>query len=258
MSIHPMAIVADGAQLHPSVEVGPFTIVENGAIIGEGTVIGSGVHIHGYTTIGTHNEISDNAILGALPQSIGFESDTESFLLIGNHNVLKENVNISRSEVSGGTTRLGNNNYIMCNVHLGHDCNLADNIIIASSSALGGHVKVDDRAFISGVVSIHQFCRIGSLAMVAASSRIVKDIPPFATVDGNPASLVGNNVVGLRRSGYNAAQRADIKRCYKTLFRSGLNTTQALEKLKSAEQSDEVKLIITFFEQSQRGVTAHR
>ncbi len=258
MSIHPLAIVAADAQVHPSVEVGPFSIIDTGAVIGEGCVIGSGAHVHSFTTIGTHNEIGDNVILGALPQSIGFDPETESFLIIGNHNVFKENVNISRSEVAGGATRLGNNNYLMCNVHLGHDCHFGDNIIIAPGTAIGGHVKVDDRAFISGVVSIHQFCRIGSLAMVAASSRIVKDIPPFATVDGNPATLIGNNIVGLRRAGYDAAQRADIKRCYKTLFRSALNTTQALNKLKNDNPSDEVKLIISFFEQSKRGVTAHR
>lgn len=258
MTIHAMAIVADGAQLHPTVEVGPFTIIDEGAVIGEGTVIGSGVRIHGHTRIGAHNRIFDNAVLGALPQDIGFDPATESYLTIGDHNVLREGVNISRAKVAGASTRLGDHNFFMCNVHLGHDCDFGSHIIIAPGTVVGGHVAVADRAFISGVVAVHQFCRIGQLAMIAGGTKVVKDIPPFAMADGNPATLIGNNVVGLRRNGYDAAQRKAIKECYRTLFQSGLNTSQALERLKAEEQGSEVTAIIDFVEQSQRGVTAHR
>jgi len=258
MAIHPMAIVADGAQLHPSVEVGPFTIIDAGAQVGEGTVIGSNVRIHGHTRIGAHNKVFDNAVLGALPQDIGFDPATESFLTIGDHNVLREGVNISRAKVAGASTRLGDRNFFMCNVHLGHDCDFGNNIIIAPGTVVGGHVEVADRAFISGVVAVHQFCRIGPLAMVAGGTKVVKDIPPFAMADGNPATLIGNNVVGLRRNGYDSKQRAAIKHCYKTLFHSGRNTSQALEQLKGEELGPEVALILAFFEQSQRGVTSHR
>jgi UDP-N-acetylglucosamine acyltransferase len=258
MTIHAMAIVAAGAQLHSTVEVGPFSIVDAGAVIGEGTVIGSGVRIHGGCRIGAHNRIFDNAVLGALPQDTGFNPATESFLTIGDHNVLREGVNISRAKVAGATTRLGDRNFFMCNVHLGHDCDFGSHIIIAPGTVVGGHVTVANRAFLSGLVAVHQFCRIGELAMVAGGTKVVKDIPPFAMADGNPATLIGNNVVGLRRNGYDAAQRAAIKRAYKIFFFSGLNTTQALAQLTGEEHGPEVSALITFFEQSQRGVTAHR
>ncbi len=258
MTIHATAIVADGAQLHPSVEVGPFTIIDDGAVIGEGTVIGSGVRIHSGCRIGAHNRIFDNAVLGALPQDLGFDPATETFLTIGDNNVLREGVNISRATKEGESTRLGDNCFFMCNVHLGHDCDFGSNIIIAPGAVIGGHVAVADRAFISGVVAVHQFCRIGELAMIAGGTKVVKDIPPFAMADGNPATLIGNNVVGLRRNGYDAKQRAAIKNSYKTLFKSGLNTSQALAQLKHEAHGSEVAAIIDFFEQSKRGVTAHR
>lgn len=258
MTIHAMAIVADGAQLHPSVEVGPFSIIDAGAVIGEGTVIGSNVRIHGHCRIGTHNQIFDNAVLGALPQDTGFNPATESYLTIGDHNVLREGVNISRAKMEGASTRLGDHNFFMCNVHLGHDCEFGSHIIIAPGSVIGGHVAVADRAFISGVVAVHQFCRIGRLAMVAGGTKVVKDIPPFAMADGNPATLIGNNVVGLRRNGFDGVQRKAIKLAYKILFHSGMNTNQALAHLKGGEHGEAVAELIAFFEQSERGVTAHR
>ena len=258
MTIHAMAIVADGAQLHPSVEVGPFTIIDAGAVVGEGTVIGSGVRIHGHTRIGAYNKIFDNVVLGALPQDTGFDPATESYLIIGDHNVLREGVNISRAKMTGAATRLGDHNFLMCNVHLGHDCEFENRIIVAPGTVVGGHVAVADRAFISGLVAIHQFCRVGELAMIAGGTKVVKDIPPFAMADGNPATIIGNNVVGLRRNGFDAQQRAAIKSSYKTLYKSGLNTSLALEQLKGEEFGDGVSTIIEFFEQSQRGVTTHR
>ena len=258
MTIHAMAIVADGAQLHPSVEVGPFSIIDDGAVIGEGTVIGSGVRIHGSCRIGAHNQIFDNAVLGALPQDTAFDPATESYLTIGDHNVLREGVNISRAKIEGASTRLGDHNFFMCNVHLGHDCEFGSHIIIAPGSVVGGHVEVADRAFISGVVAVHQFCRIGTMAMLGGGAVVVKDIPPFAMAAGSPLTLVGTNVVGLRRNGVDATQRTAIKNAYKTLFKSGLNVSQALKQLKGREHGAEVTAIIDFFEQSPRGVTDHR
>lgn len=258
MTIHAMAIVADGAQLHPSVEAGPFTIIDAGAVIGEGTVIGSGVRIHGNTRIGVHNKIFDNAVLGALPQDTAFDPATESYLTIGDHNVLREGVNISRAKVEGASTLLGDHNFFMCNVHLGHDCAFGSHIIIAPGTVIGGHVEVADRAFFSGLVAVHQFCRIGELAMIAGGTKVVKDIPPFSMADGNPATLVGSNVVGLRRNGVEQAQRTAIKNAYKTLFKSGLNVSQALKQLQGREHGAEVSAIIEFFEQSPRGITDHR
>lgn len=258
MNIHPMALVAEGAQLHPSVEVGPFSIIDAGAVIGEGTVIGSSVRIHGTTTIGAHNQIFDNAVLGALPQDIAFDPATETYLRIGDRNVLREGVNISRSKFADESTVIGDHNFFMCNVHLGHDCLFGNHIVIAPGAVIGGHVKCADRAFISGVVAVHQFCHIGELAMVAGGTKVVKDIPPYAIADGNPATLIGNNVVGLRRNGYDGTQRKAIKAAYKSLFHSGMNTSQALESLRAVEQGPEVATIIAFFEASERGVTAHR
>ena len=258
MNIHPSAIIDADTEIHPSVQIGPHTVVEQGVTIGEGSIIDSGVRIYQKTRIGKHNHIFHGSVLGCLPQDLGFDPGSETWLEIGNHNIFREGVNISRATRTEQPTFIGSHNYFMGNAHIGHDCQFGDHNIVVNGAVIGGHVQVGNRVFISGLVAVHQFCRIGDFAMLAGLAKIVKDVPPYAVADGNPASLIGTNVVGLRRNGFSSRQRRTIKQAYKVIHQSGLGTRQALERFTEKENTPEVNTIIDFFRRSERGVLAHR
>lgn len=258
MSIHPTAIIHDSARLHASVEVGPYSIIDANVVIGEGCRIESGVRIFQDTRLGRDNRVCHGAMLGCEPQDLGFAPEKSRPLLIGDHNQFREGVNISRGVKTDGGTQIGDHNYFMSGFHAGHDCRLGSHNIFGSNGTLAGHVELGERIFISGLVAIHQFCFIGDYAMIAGCAKVVKDIPPYVTCDGNPARVIGLNTVGLRRAGMPSANRTAIKQTYKLLYHSGLNTSQALTRLKQENSTPESANIIRFFEQSERGVTAHR
>jgi UDP-N-acetylglucosamine acyltransferase len=256
--IHPTAIVEPGAELHASVVVGPYSIVESGASIGADCVIESQARIYAPVRMGRGNRVCHGAVLGCEPQDLAFTPDKSRPLVIGEGNHFKEYANIHRGVKTESGSSIGNGNYFMGGFHAGHDCVIGDHNVLGHNSVLAGHVTIGNRAFLSGLAAIHQFCRIGDLAMIAGCSKVVKDVPPYSTVDGNPARLAGLNLVGLRRGGFGAAQRAVIKQAYDILFHAGLNIAQALARLREIEQTPEVAAILDFFDQSTRGVTAHR
>ena len=258
-AIHPSAIISEKAKLHPSVQIGPFAIIEDNVSIGENTTIESHCRIYAGTTIGSANQIKTGAQLGCEPQDLTFTPEKSKPLLIGDNNIFKENTNISRGVKTDAGTVIGNNNYFMCGFHMGHDNIIGNNNILGANSVTAGHVTLYNNIFVSGVAAIHQFCQIGDNAMIAGCSKIVKDVPPFMTADGNPARLAGLNAVGLRRSGFSIKQRSEIKNTYKTLHKSSLNTSQALEQLEQqSNNSDVINTIINFYNRSERGVTDHR
>ncbi len=256
--IHPTAIVEQGADLHPSVRVGPFSIVEAGAVVGAGCVIESNVRIFAPVRMGQHNRVCHGAVLGCEPQDLTFTPERSRPLVIGDHNHFKEGVNISRGVKTEEGTRIGHHNYFMNTFHAGHDCVIGDHNLLGATTVLAGHVTVGNRVFISGLVAIHQFCHVGDHAMIAGCSKVVKDVPPYSTADGNPARIVGLNSVGLRRAGFSAERRHAIKQVYKTLYHSGLNVTQALERLAQEPLTPEQAAVRHFFLASERGITAHR
>lgn len=258
MAIHPTALVDPRAQLHDSVEVGPYSIIEAAVVIGRGCKIESSVRIFQGTRMGENNRVYHGTVLGCEPQDLGFSTEKSRPLIIGSNNHFKEGVNISRGVKTEGGTQVGDNNYFMCGFHAGHDCHLGNHNVFGSNSTIAGHVELGDRIFISGLVAIHQFCFIGDYAMMAGCSKVVKDIPPYVTCDGNPARVVGLNSIGLRRAGIPADSRAAIKQAYKTIYHSDLNISQALAVLKANAATSETETIIRFFEQSERGVTTHR
>ena len=222
LSIHPSAIVEDGAQVHDTASVGPYSIIEAGAVIGADCRIESCVRIFAPTRMGVGNRVCHGATLGSDAQDLGFDPARARPLVIGDHNLFKEGVNISCGTKSEAGTRIGSHNYWMAYSHAGHDCVVGDHNIFANTATLAGHVEVGDRCFLSGQVAVHQFCRIGSYAMVAGVTGVPQDVPPFALADGHRARLVGLNVVGLRRGGFTQAQRSRIKAVYRLVFRSGL------------------------------------
>ena len=190
--IHPTAIIEQGAELHESVELGPYSIIESDVVIGEGCRVESSVRIFSGTRLGRNNRICHGALLGCEPQDLSYDPANGKPLTIGDDNHFKEGVNISRGVKTDAGTLIGNGNYFMGNFHAGHDCVIGDGNILGHGSVLAGHVTIGDQVFISGISAIHQFTYIGDRVMIAGCAKIVKDIPPYtmatATRPGSPAS----------------------------------------------------------------------
>ncbi len=259
MKIHPTAIVDSKAELHESVEVGAYSIIEKDVVIGEGTVIETGTRIFAGTRFGKFNKVHHGAVIGVGPQDLGFDVNTPTKTIIGDNNTFKEYSNIHRGTKVDSPTIIGNRNYFMGSVHVGHDSILGDDNILTQGAVLAGHVTIGNKIFISGLVAVHQFCTVGDYAMVAGCAKVVQDVPPFSTADGNPCSIIGLNTVGLKRGGFSPEIRAAIKSAYKVIYHSGMNYRKALEELeKNSNHPPEVLSIIQFFRNSDRGVMDHR
>jgi len=257
-NIHPTAIVSDQARVDPSAVIGPFCIVDAGAVIGAECVLDSHVRIFSPTRMGRGNRVCHGAAIGAEPQDLSYSPDKAKPLSIGDHNHFKENVVISGGVKTEHGTVIGNHNYFMNNSHIGHDCILGDHNILAPNAAVGGHVQIDHHVFLSGQVAVHQFCRIGAYVMVSGVSGVRQDIPPYCMANGQYARYVGLNVVGLKRNGFDAAQRKAIKHAYKVLFQDGLSPAKALAQLKAEELTAEQQSIVAFVEGSERGIISYR
>lgn len=229
MKIHPTAMVDPGARLGDGVEIGPYALIGAEVEIGPGSVVQSHAVLKGAVRVGTENEIGHGSIIGGTPQDLGFKAGTKSSVQIGDRNIIREHVTIHRGTTPDSATRIGHNNFLMAGAHLGHNCAIGNNIILANNCLLGGYVTVDDGAFLGGGCVFHQFVRVGRLAITQGNSGFGKDIPPFvAAADVN--KVVGLNVIGLRRAGFSAAERTEIKAAFRLLYESGLNVTQALEQ----------------------------
>jgi UDP-N-acetylglucosamine acyltransferase len=258
MRIHPTAIVEAGAKLHPTVRLGPYSIIESGAELGEGCVIETNVRIYGQTRMGMHNRVCHGASIGSEPQDLSYTPEKAKPLRIGDHNHFKEGVNISHGIKEEHGTVIGNRNYFMAYSHVGHDCIVGDHNIFANNAVLGGHVELAHHVFLSGHTAVHQFCRIGPYAIVAGVSGVAQDVPPFTMVDGHRAEMVGLNVVGLRRGGFSPEQRNAIKQAYRLIYRSGLRIEEAVTRLANDDPGENVRTIIYFIKGSKRGLVSHR
>lgn len=234
--IHPTAYIASGAILGDGVTVGPFAVIEDHVEIGDGCQIGAHAIIQPYVRMGRNNIVHPTAVLGGLPQDLGFKPETETWVEIGDDNTFREGVTISRATQSGGATLIGSGCYLMNNSHIGHDCQLGDHNILASNVALGGHVKVGKRVFFGGGAVVHQFCRIGSFAMLQGLAGINKDVLPFMMVGGRPGKHYRLNLIGLRRSGIDGenlkAISTAIRRLKSKLSLEGLPSTPEMEYLR--------------------------
>ncbi len=229
MKIHPTAIVEPGAQLGEDVEVGPYACISGEAEIGAHTIVQSHAVIEGTVRLGTENQIGHGAVIGSFPQDLSFKAGTRSWVEIGNGNVIREHVTIHRGTAESSATCIGNDNFLMAGAHLGHNCTIGNNVIIANNCLLGGYVTVEDNAFLGGGCVFHQFMRVGRLAITQGISGFSKDIPPFVVAAG-VNRVVGLNVVGLRRAGFSAEERAEIRAAFALLYETGLNVSQALAR----------------------------
>lgn len=257
-SIHPTAIIEDGAEVHESVQVGPYSIIDSGAVVGPDCVLESHVRIFGAARLGRNNHFCHGTTIGSAPQDLSYTPEEGKPLTIGNDNVFKEGVNISRGAKTEKGTCIGDHNYLMFSTHVGHDCVIGDHNIFVTAAILSGHVDVEHHVFISGHTATHQFCRLGAYSMIAGKSGVAQDVPPFVTAAGHRADITGLNLVGLRRNGFDRAQRAAIKQAYRTLYKSRLKRSEALDHLRANDPCAEVQAIIHFVEASQRGIISHR
>ncbi|MGI8820774.1 MAG: acyl-ACP--UDP-N-acetylglucosamine O-acyltransferase [Chthoniobacterales bacterium] len=234
MKAHPTAIVESGAIIGADVSIGPYAIIGAQARIDDGTVIQSHVVVEGSVSIGERNVIGHGSVIGGPPQDLGFNAETQSGVTIGSDNVIREHCTIHRGTAAETFTAIGDGNFLMAGVHVGHNCRIGDGVIIANNCLLAGYVEIDDRAFIGGGTTFHQFMHVGRLVMAQGSSAFGKDIPPFLLA-AERNYVFGVNTLGLRRAGFKAAERDEIKRAFKLLYRSGLNLRQALEKAAETE-----------------------
>lgn len=230
MKAHPFALIHPDACVASDVQVGAFSIIEAGATIGAGCVLGPRVSVKEGTTLGENNVVFEGAVLGGPPQHLKAPSVVGT-IEVGANNTIREFCTIHRGLSEGNVTRIGDSNLLMCGVHVAHDCIVGNNTIFANGAMIGGFVQVEDRAYLSGNVAVHQFCRIGRNAIVGAAGRVLKDVPPYVTVDGQTGHVVGLNSIGLRRSGFTSSQIADLKAAYRVIYRSGKKWSEILEEL---------------------------
>lgn len=261
--IHPSALIAPGAALDSSVEVGAFSIVGPHVCIDAGTVIGPHVVVEGHTTLGRENQVFQFASLGAAPQDKKYR-DEPTRLQIGDRNTIRESVTLNRGTVQDrGITQIGNDNWIMAYVHVAHDCVVGNHTIFANSTNLGGHVEVGDWVILGGASGIHQFCKLGAHAMTAVGSVVLHDVPPFVMVAGNTAQAHGINTEGLRRRGFSAERINAIRRAYRILYKDGHTLAQARNALGAArdplldpsgEAADDLDALAEFLQRVTRGI----
>lgn len=253
-TIHPTAIVDPRAELGAGVVVGPHTIIEGDVQIGEGTQIASNVVIAAGTRIGADNKISHGAVLGTAPQDLKYEGEYTT-LEIGDRNLIREYATINRGTRDRLKTKVGDDCFLMAYTHVAHDCLLGNHVILANSVNMAGHVTFEDWATVGGVVPIHQFVRIGCHAMIGGGFRIPQDVAPYALMGGYPLRVMGLNIVGLKRRGFTIEQLSPLRKAFRILFKSELNTTQAIERIEAEmELTAELKHLIEFIKSSERGV----
>ena len=234
-TIHPTAIVSDQARLGENNNVGPHVIIEGDVQIGNGNSLLTGAVLKSGVRMGNDNTVHEYAVIGGVPQDLGFDPTTPSYVTIGNSNTLREYVTVHRASKSEAVTRLGDRNYLMTHVHLAHDCQLGNQVIIAPSTGLGGFVHVADRAFISGGVMVHQFVHIGTLAMIGGNAKITQDVLPYMITDGVPGSVRGLNLVGLRRAGVTRPDIQILKKAYQLIHRSAQPQQAILDDLREID-----------------------
>lgn len=260
-NIHSTAIIHDGAQLHESVKVGAYSIIGPEVIIGEGTTVGEHCIIDGRTIIGKNNTFYRFCSVGGIPQDKKYD-DEDTALEIGDGNMFREFVTINTGTVQdSGTTRLGNNNWIMAYVHIAHDCQLGNEIVMSNGIQLAGHIHIGDWAIIGGLAAAHQFTNIGAHSMTGGMSAIRQDIPPYVLGAGQPYKPAGVNSEGLRRRGYTATQIQAIKEAYKYIYLRSLKVEEAVAAIRNMQENSEKDIadvlepFVDFFDKSSsRGV----
>jgi len=254
--IHPTAVIDPGAELAEDVTIGPYAVINAGVQLGSGCVVHSHAVLSGPAQIGERNVFYPHACVGGQTQDLKYAGEP-TYLEIGDDNVFREFVTVNRSDKADELTRIGSHGNFLAYSHIAHDCQVGDHVIFSNNGTLAGHVTVGDYVILGGLTAVHQFCRLGDHAITGGCSKIVQDIAPFMIADGNPAEIRGINKVGLERRGVSKESIRAISETHKILFRSGKNTTQAVEELQGRTdlcQFEQVAALIDFVGNSERGI----
>ena len=250
--IHQTAVIAPDAVLAENVEVGPYAIIGPNVTVGEGTVLGPHSILERNVKLGARCKVGSGSIIGGDPQDLKYKGE-ETWAEIGDETIIREYVTVNRGTTQSFRTTVGKGCLLMSYVHLGHDCHLTDGVIVSNGTGLAGHVEVGARAIINGMCGVQQFVRIGTFAYVGGHSAVRKDVPPFCRTDGD--RVLGLNKVGLERNGFSSDAVHALQAAYRIFFRSSLNISQALERVRTELTGrPEVDLLVQFIESSQRGV----
>jgi UDP-N-acetylglucosamine acyltransferase len=235
--------------------IGPYAVVGDGVVIGAGTTIGAHAVLKGPTTIGRDNRIFQFASVGEDPQDKKYQGEPTG-LEIGDRNTIREFTTINRGTAQDqGTTRIGNDNWIMSYVHIAHDCVVGNDIIFSNNATLAGHVRVEDHVICSGFSAVHQFCRLGAHSFLGGFAAVTRDVPPYVMVGGQPTAPHGINSEGLKRRGFSAEQLRNIKEAYRLLYREGLQLADARERLAAlAASQPELRILVEFIDKSERSL----
>ena len=255
--IHPTAIVEEGAQLGEDVEIGPYATIAADVKLGARTVVQQGAIIRGHTTIGEDCQIFPYACIGMKTQDLKYKAGSVSYVEIGNRTVIREFATVHLGTADGEKTIIGDDCLFMAYCHAAHGCVLGNHVICSNSVQLAGDVHIQDWAIVGGCAASHQFCTVGRHAMVGGMSKIRQDVPPFMLCDmeGSSQKVIGPNVVGLTRRGFSRDTIAALKEAFRFIYHSGLNRSQALERVENdIEQIPEVKELVEFYRNSKRGV----
>lgn len=251
--IHPTAIVARGAELGEDVSIGPYSVIDEHVIIGDGCTIDAHVRICNYTRLGRHNSVHQGAVLGEIPQDTKFQGEV-SYLTIGDYNQIREYATLHRASGEGAHTTIGSHCMLMAYSHVGHNAQVGSYVSVASFAGLSGHSVIEDYANLAGYVGVHQYVTIGSMAFIGGMSRVVVDIPPYCMAQGNPAELHGLNYRGLIRRGVSEQARMALKKAYRLLYRSSATLDEAVAQIRAeVELTPEVERLIEFQQAVARG-----
>jgi len=231
--------------------------VEAGVVLGDGCNLFGRVTVKSGTVVGRDNLIMEGTVLGGMPQHLHMPEHPGT-TRIGDGNVFRENCTVHRALAAGSETRIGNRCLFMVGAHAAHDCVVEDGVVLTNGTMLGGHVAVGEKAYLGGASAVHQFCRIGRLAMIGGMARVVRDVPPFAMLDGDTAMVVGLNKIGLRRAGFTSQDMLQLKRAYRVIYRSGLMWREMLDALRREFPTGPALEYLSFFSGGKRGFVQER
>jgi UDP-N-acetylglucosamine acyltransferase len=256
LEIHPQAVVAPDAKLGAGAQIGAYAVIGEGVELGDGCVVQAHAVVQGPSRFGRSNVFHAFCLIGGDPQDFTYRGERTE-LVVGDGNIFREGVTISRgTQKGGGTTTIGSRNFFLAYSHVGHDCHVGDNTLFVNGATLAGHVAVEDFATIGAFSPVHQFCRIGRYAYIGASTVITQDVPPFSKVVTERATKsYGVNTIGLERKGFSKERLQTLQRAYRLLTRSKLNTSQALAEMRrKLGSSEDVLELIRFIETAERGI----
>lgn len=255
VSIHPLAVVAAGAELGADVEIGPFCNVGPNVRLGDRVKLRSHVNVEGHTTLGAGCEIWPFASVGGKTQDLKYKGGAPR-LVVGENTAIRECATLNCATYDGGETRVGSKCLIMAYCHVAHDCIVGDRVIMANNATLAGHIEVEDDAIIGGLTAVHQFVRIGRMSIMGGCAKVIKDVPPYMMADGNPLAVFGPNKLGLERHGVTEEAQLALKNAYKIVYRTDLTVAKALERIEAElPPGPEIRSFVEFIRKSERGIT---